>query len=387
MKKHVIATFICIFFINCTITPNPKPPQIITGDPITPDYQTEDIYESNFIDSADTSPIDIYSYNEDYYNDDSSNDDSGEPDIPETPECLINNDCVFPEVCSEKNACVAIEQSEQIGDGNVCAQNADCINSVWGPYCARSEETDPTGLCQECLYEDMNNDGVADGCEDAGTGCGWGYFNTDQFGHRPVYYCTAYQPKSRLSIEIDNSISNQVLTETNHSQAVMRFSLTVEGAYAAPLVLSVLIETWNENGQPTLSMLNSSYISLKTIDNGMVYSSTENCWEFPPVSVNENVLENTWRFNIYNCDEFSPFTSLEEDETRDFEIIMDTLPLEINESLRLTLLADDDLEDNPQGYGSLDHHFMVWSDAAVMYWNGTWIDDLPLQSQVLTYQP
>ena len=107
--------------------------------------------------------------------------------------CLSDIDCYWTEkqTCSEGKVCVDGVLSEKVGDGNICASVADCIGSVWGPYCVPNEP-DPIGnLCQECVQNDADGNGVDDGCPAERPRCSWGLWGWPDEGvpYRSIYMC------------------------------------------------------------------------------------------------------------------------------------------------------------------------------------------------------
>lgn len=106
---------------------------------------------------------------------------------PDPKSCVSNADCYADGKTCYQGTCQTPNQSQMLGDGNVCDSDADCISSVWGLQCIPSAYAPATGaLCQECLQDDSDLDGVDDGCTYDRPVCIWGFFTED--GQERSYY-------------------------------------------------------------------------------------------------------------------------------------------------------------------------------------------------------
>jgi hypothetical protein len=101
---------------------------------------------------------------------------------PTEPRCIVNIDCYWPRqgVCDSKaGQCIDGNESEVLGEGNVCETDDDCQGSTWGSHCLVSE-VHGLGLCQECR-EDSN-------CPIEAPTCSWGLWGWDG-NFRSFNYC------------------------------------------------------------------------------------------------------------------------------------------------------------------------------------------------------
>lgn len=103
--------------------------------------------------------------------------------------CNLNADCYDQgQVCADvasttgHGVCVDPVFDMDPGAGNVCETSADCLYSQWGSHCVCEPfnlgggwTNECTPLCQECVQEDWNGDGIDEGCSSAKPTCTWGF--------------------------------------------------------------------------------------------------------------------------------------------------------------------------------------------------------------------
>ena len=89
-------------------------------------------------------------------------------------------------VGDECDNCILVPNPDQSDCVDQCETDADCVSSVWGPFCRESLAWHGD-VCQECFQEDPDGDGIDTGCTPEEPDCDWGIKKPREMSGRPLY--------------------------------------------------------------------------------------------------------------------------------------------------------------------------------------------------------